>query len=539
MSRFRATPLRNQFDGNRRSGLAGFGIIAILVIVLGIVGAVIYWKFFYNRNFTAAELLPKNTELLMNFDWRKDSAQGKNLNDISKDLGGVTTLEGLLERMIGTRFANTDIKFREDITPWLGDELAVARLHLSARDEEVNLLSIGDEAGKTAFLEKITKESDTESTESVNGRTVHSLFGTTPVAYAEVGNFVVIADKPQVVKTILQSVGGKNNLSKAEDFKLVQRNINQDSLVRAFMDISPFFRAPAQFGISPEIAINLEGQARLGITLQAQPGGFATQIFVPEKQANSETLNKFTHDILGIIPNDISGYFGANNLAGFADDYINKILDFPTLKEKGITKESVEKDYGINFDEDLYSWMKNEYAVVYLNQDSDDFAVIFKVDDRAATEAKLKKVEKALSGIVAAFSKDDNKGSFVFQDGPKLRDKPIRTIPLAGSSGYSLSYSFYDNYLVFGTSQAALEKILIPDSKQPVLNKSKIYDLITSSLPTGNTSGEAYLNGKILIDFLDSLGYDFSPISRHFVGIGFRGVNIEEGKLLTGFLPII
>lgn len=524
--------LREELKRSNRKSTTSFFIIATLVVMIGVLAGFLYWRFFVNQNFEASELAPQDAELFMVLDWQEESQQNQNLNNISLGLGGPTTLQSLIDRLVGRSYSNTSFTFRDDITPWLGEELAVFRRNQTEKDKQTLLFSVADDVKKSEFLTKLEDESDTLNADTYKGYKVNSLFGTKPTAYAEIGNFVVIAEKPQAVQEVIDVVAGDiDSLKTSPDFELAEKNVNTDALFFGFVDVSPFFRAPAKLGIDPGIAINLDEQARLGMTIGAEENGFSLQLFIPD--AGQEVKNNFTPDILSVIPNDVVSYLGGTNIAGFAEEYLSTILGIPTILEKNITRTTLEDEYGVSLEEDLFSWMRGEYALAHLDDETDDFALIFNVDDAEVVREKLLKLENAISGLVNTFSKEQGELNFTESgDG-------IRYVSIPGESGYVLNYGFKDDYVVFATSRVAIDEILNPGDDFVSLRDSKKYELVASEFPNEESSGAFYLSGPFLIEFVDTLGFNFTAFERHIIGLGFQPVNIEDGTLLTGFLPVL
>lgn len=535
MSRFRPHPSLKQELTSDQQKIRSFIIIGVLTVLVGVVAGVLYWLFFSNHNYSTASLAPIDSEMYMKMEWRESSEQNTNLNNLSLNLGGATTIDDFLKLLIPEKFGNTKTTFKDDIAPWVSDDVAIVRRHIANSNEDVKMFVASDKDKKQAFLNKIVSEADTTAKENYKGYQIQSLFGAAPVSFAEVGNTVIFGAKPQVLHDVLDvAAGDAKSLTKAEDFNVTQKHIDKNVLISAFMDVSPYFKNPEKFGLSPDLGVVLNGQARVGITFAAKQTGFGLQIFAPKKKTNDAPKNNFNNDILTITPNSIAGYLGATNVSDLLNQYLTTIFTNEKLKSKGITQDTIQSKYGVDINKDLLDWSKGQYAVISLAEHSNQFAFVVKVDNKDQVAASMKKVEKAIAGIVKELSAEPEKipAEFSESDG-------VRYLPIGGAANYYLNYAFKDNFLVFATSREALDKILKPATDQPNLLKSKQYELVTKELPEGDGSGVLYIQGTMFIDFLKSLGYDFGEYNRHVVGLGLKTVNVEEGKMITGFLPIL
>lgn len=535
MSRFGSNKTLQQELSSDQQKIRSFIIIGILTVLVGVVAGVLYWLFFTNHHYSTESLTPIDTELYMKLEWRESSEQNTNLNNLSLNLGGATTIDDFLKLLIPAQFGNTKTAFQTDVAPWVGDDIAIIRKHIANKNEDIKVFVASDKDKEQAFLDRLVKDADTTAHESYKGYEIQSLFGTAPVSFVQIGNSVAFGAKPQVLHDIIDvATGDVKPITKAQDFQLTQKHIDKNVLISAFMDISPYFKNPEAFGLSPELGVVLNGQARVGMTVAAKKTGFGLQIFAPKAKTNDAPQNNFTNDILTITPNNISGYLGATNISEILKQYLTTIFTNPKLKDHDITESTIESKYGVNIEQDLLSWTKNQFAIMYLTEHSNDFDVVFKVDNKDQVQASMKKLEKAIVGISKQLSAEPEKIPNEFSE-----SEGVRYLPIGGATNFNLNYAFKDNFLIFGSNRNALDKILSPATDQPNLLNSKQYELVTKELPAGDGSGTLYVQGTFFIGFLKSLGYNLTDFDRHIVGLGVKTVNIEDGKMITGFLPIL
>ncbi len=534
MSRFRPHPSLKQELSSDQKKIRSFVVIAGLVILVGVVAGILVWLFFSSKNFSTASLTPIDSELYMKLEWRESSQQNTNLNNLSLSLGGPTTIDDFLHLMIPSKFGNTAVNFQSDIAPWISDDVAIVRRHLGNKDEDIKLFVASDKDKEQAFLDKITREADTTAKESYKGYQIESLFGTAQVAYAQIGNTVAFAGKPQVLHDVIDvAVGDTKPLTKASDFKVTQQHLDTNVVLSTFMDIAPFLRQPGVLGLSESAALSLSGKARVGITMAAKENGFGLQIFIPSP-AKDGVKNNFNNDILAVTPNNIAGYIGASDLSSFAKQYLATIFNVKELKDHNITQDTIRSKYGVDLDQDLFSWMQGQYALVSTELGKSDFALIFKVDNKDQTQAAMRKVEKAIVGISKELSKEPDKIPSEFSE-----SAGARYLALGGKTNTYLNYTFKDNFLIFATNRETLDLVVKGNEGQPKLLNSKQYELVTKDLPSGNASGGLYFSGDFVLGFLKSLGFNLSAFNRHVVGLGIKSINETDGKMITGFLPIL
>lgn len=218
----------------------------------------------------------------------------------------------------------------------------------------------------------------------------------------------------------------------------------------------------------------------------------------------------------GIIPGNAAAVYSINDINGiwqaartFADGNwadlgtLSGRSDWPDSLESVLG--SVESEYGINLDEDLFGWMNGECTVVQAPWGSGptgpDTLLLLQVDDQALVEAKLEAIINAINAEI---------GQTV--DPLELEQSLIGDVEVTfvtnsaiKASGLSPGYLFLDNFLVISFSKDALSSVVVTHSHPELsLAKTAEFKWITSRLQAGN-AGIVYVNGSRLVDRLLSL----------------------------------
>lgn len=517
-------------------GIRKFVIITLVVLLIAIVAGGLYWKFYLNRTLDAAEVLSADTELLLHLDWREDGVQNINLNSLSENFGGRTTVDGILVRFLGKTFANSDFNFRNDIAPWLGNDLVVSRRTLGDAATQIYLFTVNDEKARDIFLNRLEKEATNVSTEVYKNHEIKTLTGKVPVSVTMLSKYLVVGAKPKLVKDAIDiSDGTTPSLYKTPNFAKISRNTDHASLLYGLLDIAPLVRNSSLLGAA---APKSGDHARLGLSLGALDSGFSMKVFVPGSENNKTQKSSFNANILNLLPNSIVGYLGGTDVSGFVREYLTTLLGIPNIFQDNLTTATIEKKYNVNLENDLYSWMTGEYGVAYMDEKRNDFALILAVNDPADVQKKMRNVEKAIAGLISDKATDPLYKNISFSESTS-GGTVIRYLPLPGNKSQYLNYAFKDTYLILTTSRDALDSILVPSTTQPSFLKSRVFSVVSAQVPKENTSGAFFMNNSFLLQFISSLGYNLMQYKPHFAGLDFTATEIKDGTLVTGFLPIL
>ncbi|BBD65557.1 hypothetical protein NIES4072_07680 [Nostoc commune NIES-4072] len=379
---------------NRQRSFIGFivaGAIALLVIAI----ASFYWFSAKNpANLTAStsgpnaaifvsKLSPVMVSLLVNPD-RLQALQG----------------EGELSKLKTSLFAKSGIDYKEDVQPWLGDEITLAITTLDIdRDQENGqqpgyLLALAAKqpqksrefvellfskralAGANLAVEqykgiKLIYDNQEVSTEekiqNPKSKIQNSLAG------AVVGEgFVLFANNPKVLRDAINNVQAPDlNLTSSPKYQKATKQFPKGGLAVAFLNLPIVAKwqgleLPEQTYDSEIISLALNPKGLLAET------SFLTS---SEIVSPSSPLSKPV-GALQYVPASAGLAISGSNLSNLGNSDLAKLWRQATATIYGSEEDvisrlakplaDVQKSWGINLAEDIFSWVQGEYAIALL-----------------------------------------------------------------------------------------------------------------------------------------------------------------------------
>ncbi|MCC5608785.1 DUF3352 domain-containing protein [Nostoc sp. CHAB 5834] len=379
---------------NRQRSFIGFivaGAIALLVIAI----AGFYWFSAKSpANLTAStsqpsaaifvsKLSPVMVSLLVNPD-RLQALEG----------------EGELSKLKTSLFAKSGIDYKEDVQPWLGDEITLAITTLDIdRDRENGqqagyLLALATKQPQKSreFVEllfskralgganlaveqykgvKLIYDNQEVSTEekiqNPKSKIQNSLAG------AVVGEgFVLFANDPKVLRDAINNVQAPDlNLTSSPEYQKATKQLPKGGLAVAFLNLPIVAKwqgleLPEQSYYSEVISLALNPKGLLAET------SFLTS---SEIVSPSSPLSKPV-GALQYVPASAGLAISGSNLSNLGNSDLAKLWRQATATIYGSEEDvvsrlakplvDVQKSWGINLSEDIFSWVQGEYAIALL-----------------------------------------------------------------------------------------------------------------------------------------------------------------------------
>ncbi|MEA5622825.1 DUF3352 domain-containing protein [Nostoc sp. UHCC 0251] len=398
---------------NRQRSFIGFivaGAIALLVIAI----ASFYWFFAKNpANLIASssqpnaaifvsKLSPVMVSLLANPD---------RLQALER--------EGELSKLKTSLFAKSGIDYKEDVQPWLGDEITLAITTLDIDRDREN----GQQPGYLLAL--ATKQPDKSrefvellfSKRALGGANlaVEQYKGVKLIsdnsqpeqdllAGAVVGEgFVLFANDPKVLRDAINNVQAPDlNLTSSPKYQKATKQLPKGGLAVAFLNLPIVAKwqgleLPEQTYDSEIISLTLNPKGLLAET------SFLTS---SEIVSPSSPLSKPV-GALQYVPASAGLAISGSNLSNLGNSDLAKLWRQATATIYGAEEDvvsrlakplvDVQKRWGINLAEDIFSWVQGEYAIALLPQEQANPRWIFIVE-------KSESVEKGVARLNAIAS---------------------------------------------------------------------------------------------------------------------------------------
>ncbi|QLE40402.1 DUF3352 domain-containing protein [Nostoc sp. C052] len=367
---------------NRQRSFIGFivaGAIALLVIAI----ASFYWFFAKSpANLIAStsqpgaaifvsKLSPAMVSLLANPDRLQALDREEELSKLKTSL-----------------FAKSGIDYKEDIQPWLGDEitLAIATLDID-RDPENGqqpgyLLALATKQPEKSrefvelFFSKRALAGENLAVEQYKGIKLisdNSQPEQDSLAGAVVGEgFVLFANDPKVLRDAINNVQAPDlNLTSSPEYQKATKELPKGGLAVAFLNL-PIVAKWQGLELSEQLynsqiislALNPKG-------LLAETTFLTSSEIVPPSAPLSKPVGALQY-----IPASAGLAISGSNLSNLGDSDLTKLWRQATATIYGSGEDvvsrlakplaNVQKRWGINLPEDIFSWVQGEYAIALL-----------------------------------------------------------------------------------------------------------------------------------------------------------------------------
>ncbi|MEH1940718.1 MAG: DUF3352 domain-containing protein [Nostoc sp.] len=369
---------------NRQRSFIGFivaGAIALLVIAI----AGFYWFFAKSpANLIASnsqpgaaifvsKLSPVMVSLLANPDRLQALEREEELSKLKTSL-----------------FAKSGIDYKQDIQPWLGDEITLAIATLDIDRDREN----GQQPGYLLALATKQPEKSREFVELLFSKRALAGANLAVEQYkgiklisdnsqpeqglltgAVVGEgFVLFANDPKVLRDAINNVQAPDlNLTSSSEYQKATKELPKGSLAVAFLNLPIVAKwqgleLPEQLYNSQIISLALNPKGLL-----AETTFLTSSEIVPPSAPLSKPVGGLQY-----IPASAGLAISGSNLSNLGNSDLAKLWRQATATIYGSEEDvvsrlakpltDVQKRWGINFPEDIFSWVQGEYAIALLGE---------------------------------------------------------------------------------------------------------------------------------------------------------------------------
>ncbi|WP_016948972.1 DUF3352 domain-containing protein [Anabaena sp. PCC 7108] len=479
--------------------------------------------------------------------------------------------KGEISQIKANLLAKTSIDYQEDIKPWLGNEITLAVTSPDIdRDPENGLqsgylmaLATDNPAQSRELIELLfSKRSLAGANLAVEQyKGVKLLYDTqetsatapiqTSLAGTVVDKFVLFANDAQVLREAINNVQAPDlNLTSSPEYQKATQQIHQDAVAVTFLNL-------------PEVA-NWQGLELAESTYSSQilslvlnPQGLlveSTFLTSTEVTSSSPSLSKPV-GALDYIPASAGLVISGANLNNLPNSDLAKLWRQGTATIYGSSAEAisrwlkplvdVEKDWGVNFSEDIFSWVVGEYAIATLTEDS---AILPKEGNATPNWVfVVEKTPQLVEGIARLDKIASSKGLNVSSLSLKQQTvyawtelKAISQDELALSVEAKIQgvHTNQGNYEIFTSDLKTMDKVLTSKEKS-LIDNPKFQDTI-SAIPHIN-QGYIYIDWKKshkllerqlpLLKFVEVLG---KPLFKNLRSLTVSSYSRESGTLKGG-----
>jgi Protein of unknown function (DUF3352) len=292
-----------------------------------------------------------------------------------------------LSKLKTSLLANTGIDYKQDVKPWLGNEITLAVTSLDIDRDPAN----GLQTGYLMALASSQPEKSREFVEllfskrAIAGENlvveqyegVKLISDTSPsekglLAGASVGNFILFANDPKVVRDAINNVQAPDlNLTNSVQYQKALKQLPKNSLAAAFLNLP----AVAEWQNLKLSEATYDSQI---VSLGLNPKGLLAETSFLASSATSPPSSQLSQPVTALeyIPETAGLAISGVDLSNLDKSDLAQLWKQLTTAISGSQKDvtsslvqpfaDVEKGWGIDLRHDIFSWVKGEYAIALL-----------------------------------------------------------------------------------------------------------------------------------------------------------------------------
>ena len=436
------------------------------------------------------------------------------------------------EQIKKSLLANTNLDYSRDIQPWIGDEITFAiatpdidrdrnngqqtgfLLALSSRNSNRSQQFLDSYWKKQSATTKLVKSEQykgiqltykelptinqkSQSISPLNRLNLPSSNLPSNFATALIGdsydlknnyNFVLFANDPKVLRDAIDHLEVANlNLNNSPEYQKALQQLTQGRIALGFVNIPQ-----PEIEKNPQVSLN-----SLGVAVGVNRRGLVAQTALVTSPENT-TIPKLSQPVqaLQYIPSASPFVVASTDLSNFWTGLSSAIATNPEVsKLADRTIADIQTAWGINLPQDIFNWVKGEYALAMIPGLSNSSDWIFAAETSADSQKAIARLDEI------ARSKEYSIGSFTLRNQKITAWTQLTTNPNYGNENKRKSAieteakgvrATVGKYEIFTTSPEAMDEALkAAETGSLVANQD--FQTSIEPLPTSN-DGYFYLD---------------------------------------------
>jgi Protein of unknown function (DUF3352) len=465
----------------------------------------------------AADVVPADIAAFFSVDTNLDGDQWQAVDDLAaKFPGGEGAVERLLQSIEGEGGGKLDLE--RDVKPALGPELGVVVLDFDpASGEEPHVVALTQPEDNAAFKRLLEQ-------------------GDEPVVTDEVDGWQIASDTEAALDAF-RTAGADGRLSDADEFQRAMRGLDEQGLVKAYVDGDVLGSALAQSegGLGSPESLYPGGKApSIGFVLRAEDDGARLDgnvAYAGSVEGSPFAVEPYTAELPQRVPGDALAYLSFHDLASIISSYRDALAEASPEVESQIGM--LESFLGVSLEEDIGPLLAGESAV-YVRRGAliPEVTLVTEVEDEAKAVGTLDDVVAGLS----RFGADLAAVQRTRVDGVDVHQVPI-------SPPFVLSYGAFDGLLVVTTSADGIRALR--ESADRLAGDDAFAAALDRAGVPGETTGFGYVDLSealpLLFDYM-AAGVGEVPEGREYVkpltSLVFYGTQGDESSGFSFFVGI-
>jgi hypothetical protein len=475
-------------------------LVIALVSLLGLTAAAFvagYLFLFSASTDRAAALAPPNSAFYLNVYLQPSTGQQMNLSGLIGRLPGFAddaSLDEKVDQVVQNLLAGSGIDYREQVKPWLGNQVAIAGWPGGeglADPVPVLIANVKDpEAARASVADLVADGGATFTARTYRGI---ELQVSDEATYAFVGEMLVVGPAPDAVEAVVDVSEDGDSLADRDDFASTMEALEADHLAAVFLDL-------AALGEATGTEEQLSSVTTAGAVLVAEADGLRLSGSAPFDTESAEPSDRAGF-ALGGEPSSLVDWMPESTIAEVVifglrqalEDAEAAVGEVPEGQDIASTIDTLRAlaafGLGINLDTDVLPLLDREVAVAIggFSGDLPTGQVLLRPADPDAAAGALDRLADSLSGI----------GTTVETDTSGETEITVVTIPETAEVAYTL----IDGIIILGFSAADVDAAISAHGSGETLGSSDRYTR-TFDVAGTRAGNEAFVDVGALLELL-------------------------------------
>lgn len=415
-------------------------VIALVTLItltgVAVVGA--YAFLFGASTDRAASLVPAQSAFYLNVYLQPSAGQQMNLAGLIGRLPGfadLATLDDKVDQIAQNLLSGTGIDYREQIKPWLGDQVAVAAWPTGADVAEAQSIVLAEvkdaDLARASVADLVADGGVSFTSEEYQGVTLQV---SDEASYAFVGEMLVVGTSADALRGAVDVSNGAASLAGRSDFGATMDALPADHLAAAFVDVRAL-------GEATNVADQMAGLSTAGAVLVAEPEGLRLSGSAPFDRDQAGPSARATV-ALGSEPSSLADWMPSDTVAEAVVFGLRQTLEeaeaalggAPGGEEVAGSLDTLRAlaafGLGIDLDADILPLLDREVAVALSDLEGElpSGQLLLRPSDPAAATDALSRLSDALAGAGGERRTETVAGT----------DITVLSIPDTGEAAYAI-----------------------------------------------------------------------------------------------------
>ena len=492
-------------------------LAAIVLVVVAVVVA-LYLGGFRHANEETSKYVPGDSLAYFSVNLRPGVDQLKKLRGMIKTYEKSPGFQEKLDELLDDVEEESGIDVNEEIVPWLGPELSIALVKLNGLEdvpEIVTFVGTRDAAATEGILRRsLEQQSDDEGLEfeegSYKGFPVFSDIEEEAGHVAITESYLVFATSGELLRaTIDRMEAPTGSLAKSARFKEAQADVPEERFSFLYVDVKGLLDQAEASG-DAEVAEGLETYRDLvPETIAASAAyierGMRVDVTYPTTEGTVVTEPSAGLGSAAVLPADTFALFSVSGFGEAVTRLTGGVAGIVAGSEwLGQSREElfeeIERETGIDLQEDLFDWMSGEVAVAllassFVTEPGEDIPLI-----HAVGLLQFDVLADARAGVETIVGLIEEEG--IELEARDIGGKEARVLDLSGTeaAGYTPGYLFVGEYVVVGSTEQALESVVQTGAENEASLEQEAEFLRLMELTPGASDSLVYVNVRGLMD---------------------------------------